>query len=193
MLDETLVGGVKTNLAFLHRVLAHPAFASAELDTGFILRHEAQLLPALSELPQAFWQLAADAFIQSEPAQRRPGGDRAAPELPGCQPRGARHPPGRQPVPALAGQTAHRQPLRPDCRREASHHPHGGLTAPMNGSIVRVLVELGQAVEAGTALVVLEAMKMEHSIRAPEAGTVKAIYYSEGELVGDGTVLVELS
>ncbi|MDZ4193613.1 MAG: acetyl-CoA carboxylase biotin carboxyl carrier protein subunit, partial [Pseudomonas sp.] len=51
----------------------------------------------------------------------------------------------------------------------------------------------GQAVEAGTALVVLEAMKMEHSIRAPEAGTVKAIYCREGELVGDGAVLVELS
>src|SRR5690606_22240474 len=49
---------------------------------------------------------------------------------------------------------------------EASHAQHGGLSAPMNGSIVRVLVEPGQAVEAGTALVVLEAMKMEHSIRA---------------------------
>src|SRR5690606_41048060 len=71
MLDETLVGGVKTNLAFLRRVLAHPAFAAAELDTGFIPRHEAQLLPPPSELPEAFWQLAADAFIQSEPERRR--------------------------------------------------------------------------------------------------------------------------
>ena len=71
MLDETLVGGVKTNLAFLRRVLAHPAFAAAELDTGFIPRHEAQLLPPPSELPEAFWQLAADAFIQSEAAHRR--------------------------------------------------------------------------------------------------------------------------
>ena len=68
----------------------------------------------------------------------------------------------------------------------------GGLTAPMNGSIVRVLVEVGQAVEAGTALVVLEAMKMEHSIRAPHAGIVKALYCSEGELVSEGNALVEL-
>ncbi|MDO9624780.1 MAG: acetyl-CoA carboxylase biotin carboxylase subunit, partial [Pseudomonas sp.] len=45
MLKETCIGGVKTNLAFLTRVLAHPAFADAELDTGFIPRHEAQLLP----------------------------------------------------------------------------------------------------------------------------------------------------
>ncbi|MGV8671516.1 3-methylcrotonyl-CoA carboxylase, partial [Pseudomonas aeruginosa] len=40
MLDETLVGGVRTNLAFLRRVLAHPAFAAAELHTGFIPRHQ---------------------------------------------------------------------------------------------------------------------------------------------------------
>jgi 3-methylcrotonyl-CoA carboxylase alpha subunit len=75
---------------------------------------------------------------------------------------------------------------------EASHAHHGGLTAPMNGSIVRVLVEAGQQVEAGTALVVLEAMKMEHSIRAPHAGVVKALYCDEGELVNEGTALVEL-
>ncbi|MDO9623250.1 MAG: biotin/lipoyl-containing protein, partial [Pseudomonas sp.] len=73
-----------------------------------------------------------------------------------------------------------------------SHQQHGGLTAPMNGSIVRVLVETGQQVEAGTALVVLEAMKMEHSIRAPHTGTVKALYCSEGEMVSEGSVLVEL-
>ncbi|MCT7340920.1 acetyl-CoA carboxylase biotin carboxyl carrier protein subunit [Pseudomonas aeruginosa] len=57
----------------------------------------------------------------------------------------------------------------------------------MNGSIVRVLVEPGQTVEAGATLVVLEAMKMEHSIRAPHAGVVKALYCSEGELVEEGT------
>ncbi|MDV7213971.1 acetyl-CoA carboxylase biotin carboxyl carrier protein subunit, partial [Azotobacter beijerinckii] len=74
----------------------------------------------------------------------------------------------------------------------AGHAHHGGLTAPMNGSIVRVLVEAGQHVEAGTPLVVLEAMKMEHSIRAPRAGMVKGLYCREGELVGEGTALVEL-
>lgn len=75
---------------------------------------------------------------------------------------------------------------------EARHTPEGGLTAPMNGSIVRVLVAVGQQVEAGAQLVVLEAMKMEHSIRAAQAGTVKALYCSEGEMVSEGTVLVEL-
>jgi 3-methylcrotonyl-CoA carboxylase alpha subunit len=82
--------------------------------------------------------------------------------------------------------------IDPIAEAEASHAQHGGLTAPMNGSIVRVLVEPGQAVEAGAALVVLEAMKMEHSIRAPHAGTVKALYCVEGELVSEGAALVEL-
>jgi 3-methylcrotonyl-CoA carboxylase alpha subunit len=62
----------------------------------------------------------------------------------------------------------------------------------MNGSIVRVLVEPGQTIEAGTALVVLEAMKMEHSIRAPQAGTIKALYCAEGDMVSEGAALVEL-
>ena len=75
---------------------------------------------------------------------------------------------------------------------DASQSHQGGLTAPMNGSIVRVLVEVGQTVEAGTQLVVLEAMKMEHSIRAPHAGVVKALYCQEGEMVGEGSALVEL-
>ena len=66
------------------------------------------------------------------------------------------------------------------------------MTAPMNGSIVRVLVEVGQQVEAGTALVVLEAMKMEHSIRAAHAGTVKALFCVEGDMVSEGSALVEL-
>ena len=44
----------------------------------------------------------------------------------------------------------------------------------------------------GQPVVVLEAMKMEHSIRAPHAGTVKALYCAEGDMVGEGAALVEL-
>src|SRR3990167_4289169 len=71
MLSETCIGGGKTNLAFLRRVLAPRAFADAGLDTGFIPRHQAQLLPPPVELPAAFWQLAGDAFAQSEPLRRK--------------------------------------------------------------------------------------------------------------------------
>lgn len=80
----------------------------------------------------------------------------------------------------------------PIAEAETAQAQHGGLTAPMNGSIVRVLVEQGQAVEAGAALVVMEAMKMEHTIRALQAGIVTTIHAREGELTGEGTVLVEV-
>jgi 3-methylcrotonyl-CoA carboxylase alpha subunit len=234
MLGDTLVGGVKTNLAFLRRILAHPAFAACELDTGFIPRHQQQLLPAPSELPEAFWQLAADAWVQSEaPLQRnddphspwsarsgwRAGGAAEIELHLSCQ--GESHKVRASNQARLQGEEllaeidGTRQRLRairrgetlylqwqselhaisrfdPIAAAEASHAQQGGLSAPMNGSIVRVLVEPGQTVEVGAALVVLEAMKMEHSIRAPEAGTVKALYCREGEMVSEGAVLVEL-
>ncbi|KAJ1935518.1 hypothetical protein GGF37_005965, partial [Kickxella alabastrina] len=56
--------------------------------------------------------------------------------------------------------------------------------------IVQVLVEKGAVVEKGAPLVLLEAMKMEHVIRAPSAGTVTDVYYKVGELVDEGKSLV---
>jgi 3-methylcrotonyl-CoA carboxylase alpha subunit len=84
------------------------------------------------------------------------------------------------------------RPVDPIAEVDSSHGHQGGLTAPMNGSIVRVLVSVGEQVQVGTPLVVLEAMKMEHSIRANTAGTVAALYCAEGEMVKEGAVLVEL-
>ncbi|MDO9320663.1 MAG: biotin/lipoyl-containing protein, partial [Pseudomonas sp.] len=239
MLEETAVGGFKTNLGFLKRVLAHPGFAAGELDTGFIPRHQALLLPPVSELPAEFWQLAGEAMVQSEAARTR-SDDPHSPWSNNCgwrsvtaqqvslhlscqgqrhwlrlqreggessyQLKGERiyhqHSDKLTSHPALrrgnalfiewAGELREVRRVDPIAEVEASHSHQGGLTAPMNGSIVRVLVEVGQPVEAGAALVVLEAMKMEHSIRAPHAGIVKALYCGEGELVSEGTALVEL-
>jgi len=66
----------------------------------------------------------------------------------------------------------------------------GSLHAPMPGMVIKVLVGEGDAVIEGQALVVLEAMKMEHSLRAPHGGTVRAIRASEGQQVEAGQVLV---
>jgi acetyl/propionyl-CoA carboxylase alpha subunit len=74
-----------------------------------------------------------------------------------------------------------------------SSGPAGGLTAPMPGAVVRILVSVGDTVEAGTPLLVLEAMKMEHTIRSPDDGVVAAINVTEGEQVPIGAVLAELS
>ena len=66
----------------------------------------------------------------------------------------------------------------------------GKIAVPMQGTIVKVLVEVGQAVEAGQSVVVLEAMKMENQIEADKSGTVKAINVKPGDTVGAGDIVV---
>ena len=53
----------------------------------------------------------------------------------------------------------------------------GGLTAPMPGKVINILVNVGDKVEAGDVLLVMEAMKMEHSITADEGGTVEELFF----------------
>jgi len=66
------------------------------------------------------------------------------------------------------------------------------LTAPMPGTVVKVLVEEGQEVEEGQLLLVLEAMKMEQPVSAPHAGVVHSLPFGEGSLVPGGVVLAEV-
>ncbi|HYK41181.1 MAG TPA: biotin/lipoyl-containing protein [Thermoanaerobaculia bacterium] len=68
----------------------------------------------------------------------------------------------------------------------------GGLTSPMPGRVRKVLVSVGDHVEKGTVLLILEAMKMEHAIRAPRDGRVVRIAFGEGDLVDAGVELVEI-
>ena len=76
----------------------------------------------------------------------------------------------------------------------ASAGPSGPapLVAPMPGMIVRVAVQVGDQVQAGQGLVVMEAMKMENELRATSAGTVKAVLAQAGTAVEKGAVLLEL-
>ncbi len=68
----------------------------------------------------------------------------------------------------------------------------GGIKAPMNGSLIAVLVTEAQHVSAGDALMVVEAMKMEHTITAPYAGIVGELYFKVGNLVDAESQLLEL-
>lgn len=238
MLKNTQVAGVRTNLAFLSRILAHPAFAQAQLDTGFIERHQQQLFVERQNLTEDFWLLAARAWLLTEANTARTDD----PYSPWASNTGLRiAQPSRFMLNLSCGEQQHKITLHDAdflgvslqdeqlvveqdgvrqrylairqanqlylqfngslhrlslvdsiAQAEAAAHPQGGLTAPMNGSIVRVLVSPEQQVAEGDVLVVLEAMKMEHSIRAPHAGTVQAIFCSEGEMVSDGMLLVEL-
>jgi acetyl/propionyl-CoA carboxylase alpha subunit len=71
--------------------------------------------------------------------------------------------------------------------------PAGGLTAPMPGSIVRVMAAVGDTVAAGTPLLVMEAMKMEHTIASPTDGVIAALSVAVGDQVERGAVLVEVT
>lgn len=68
----------------------------------------------------------------------------------------------------------------------------GGLTSPMPGKIFKVLKEAGAEVKKGEAILILEAMKMEHSIRSDKDGKVTKINYKVGELVQGGVTLAEV-
>ncbi|HEY8224759.1 MAG TPA: acetyl-CoA carboxylase biotin carboxyl carrier protein subunit [Pyrinomonadaceae bacterium] len=80
--------------------------------------------------------------------------------------------------------------LRAD--RDADHHHHGSaeITAPMPGKVVRVLVEIGQQVEAGAGLVVVEAMKMQNEMKSPRDGVVVSVDVTAGDTVEAGALLV---
>lgn len=79
-------------------------------------------------------------------------------------------------------------------RRARPGADHGGdLSAPMPGRVRRLFAAPGDAVARGTVLVALEAMKMEHAIRAPRDGVVQRVLVREGDLVDAGAELVELA
>ena len=79
--------------------------------------------------------------------------------------------------------------LQPRFAEPDSEAVAGSLTAPMPGKVVRVLVTCGQEVAVNAPLVVLEAMKMEHTVRATAAGTVRAIHVAVGDQVDGDCVL----
>lgn len=78
----------------------------------------------------------------------------------------------------------------PDCGQHNNDDNHGGLVAPMNGTIVSVLVKAGEQVSKDQPLVIMEAMKMEHTIKAPNNGTVDEVFFQTGDMVDGGAELL---
>ncbi len=97
-------------------------------------------------------------------------------------------------VPPIAGGAVAAAPKK---RRSAAASSGGSgsgqVTVPMQGTVVKVTVEVGQEVEVGDTIIVLEAMKMENNVAAEKAGTVSEVRVSPGDSVGGGDVVAVIS
>jgi 3-methylcrotonyl-CoA carboxylase alpha subunit len=248
-LAETQVVGVASNVTFLSAVVAQPDFAAGKLDTGFIPRHEAQLLPPPQSAPDDALALAALHALLTQPAHPAAGdphspwrnsggwrlngtglhvlrfrdGERTVSvtvhylrddwrlDLPGGAADARATLGNGGAVTAVVGDrtlratvvraqadidvflNGQRWRLVVDDPLEASgaaEHGAGRLTAPMPGKVLKLLVKAGDAVQRGAPLMVLEAMKMEHTIAAPADGTVSAVNFQAGEQVSEGAELL---
>jgi len=249
--------GVANNVEFLSRLVACPAFAQADLDTGLIERERAFLFPEDNEAPDQAFLIAALATLLREDAQaRRVDHASADPHSPwrladgwrlnsrserriafrfrdaeravvvGYDDGGYTLRIGEVAVPArgelgpngtlrvefggrrldasvvVAGEKRHvfldgrsYQLSRVDPLHHASEGQgaEGGLVAPMPGKVIAWLAQPGSEVAKGAPLLILEAMKMEHTITAPTAGTLTAFKFAVGEQVTEGAELVDFA
>jgi acetyl-CoA/propionyl-CoA carboxylase, biotin carboxylase, biotin carboxyl carrier protein len=169
-LGEYEIGGIKTTIPFHRLMLADERFVTGDYHTGTVER-DLDLSP-LAEAP---------------PPVPGPGRPEVVDRLFEVEVGGKRFE-----VRARERLETSVRPSRPAPPRRSSRARGGGsevLAAPMQGTIVKVLVSTGQKVDAGDAIVVLEAMKMENSILAHTEGTVEELRVSDGQPVETGATI----
>ncbi|MEJ6721163.1 acetyl/propionyl/methylcrotonyl-CoA carboxylase subunit alpha [Ilumatobacter sp.] len=175
-LEELVVEGVATTIPADLAILRHPDFASMNFSTKWV--EETLDLTGVSGLAAP----APDQDDDVEPLVQRSTT---------VEVNGKRFSVNMWVPEAPAGAAA---PSKKKAKRGASGGAGGGaasgnVEAPMQGTIVKLLVAVGDAVEIGAGIVVLEAMKMENQINAEKAGTVKELKVAAGDTVGGGDVL----
>ncbi len=174
-LTELEVGGIATTASAHSAILASPDFQAGEHSTKWV--EETLDLSDVSGSPKD-----ATEVVGEEPLTRKD----VVLEVNGKRFEVAAW------VPETAGAVATPKSNKP--RRSASNAGSsagsGQVAVPMQGTIVKVLVEVGQEVAEGEAVVVLEAMKMENNINADKSGTITELKVSPGDTVGAGDVVV---
>ena len=174
-LTELEVGGIATTASAHSAILASPDFQAGEHSTKWV--EETLDLSDVSGSPKD-----ATEVVDEEPLTRKD----VVLEVNGKRFEVAAW------VPETAGAVATPKSNKP--RRSASNAGSsagsGQVAVPMQGTIVKVLVEVGQEVAEGEAVVVLEAMKMENNINADKSGTITELKVSPGDTVGAGDVVV---
>jgi 3-methylcrotonyl-CoA carboxylase alpha subunit len=170
--------GVRTNVAFLARILELPEFRAGSIDTGFLDREVARLTAGLL-VDSA--ELEPQSVIRNPQSAMRDPWDRSSEDF-------ALHD-------ARPNWSAKASAERAKTSAGRSPTPSAGwrAVAPMPATVIKIDVKPGDAVKKGDVLVVLEAMKMELPLRAPADGTVAAVRCAAGDLVPAEAVLVELS
>jgi acetyl-CoA/propionyl-CoA carboxylase biotin carboxyl carrier protein len=186
-LEELEVEGIATTVPAHLAILRHPDFAVADHSTKWV---EERL--DLSEVAVA--AVSTEGDEGAEPKVRRDvdvevNGKRFSVSV--WLPEAAAV--GPVSTSGTAGATTPRPRRAAAARSGAGPAGSGNVTVPMQGTIVKVLVEVGDEVEAGQAVCVLEAMKMENNISAEKAGTVAEVKVSPGQSVGAGDVVAVIA
>jgi acetyl-CoA/propionyl-CoA carboxylase, biotin carboxylase, biotin carboxyl carrier protein len=182
-LAEFVVEGMPTVLPFHRAVVSDPAFAPEDPQQPFTV-HTRWIETEFDNTIEP-WQGTPSQAGDREQRERivvEVGGKRLEVSLPANLGGGSA---GRAPAPRTA-------PKRSASRAAKTAVSGDALTSPMQGTIVKVAVEEGQAVAAGDLVVVLEAMKMEQPLTAHKSGTVTALVAQVGQTVTSGAVICEI-
>jgi len=179
-LDEMTIEGVATTVPADVVILSHPDFVAARHSTRWV--EDALDLSGLETVPGG------------PPPVGEPGDDRVEREVT-AEVDGRRYSvklwlPDPAAMSGIPGAAATRGPAP----RRSPHAvdpgaSSGAVTVPMQGTIVKVLVSVGETVEAGQAVCVLEAMKMENAVNAERSGVVKEVRVAAGDSVGSGDIV----
>ena len=186
-LCEFRIEGVPTNIGFLQSLLQHPAFAANELYTRFIDDHLAELVTAAnSDHRRLFFESAStNGTVRPGP---QPGARQAGARIDTSDPLAVLHhgKGAASDAPAAANLPA---PATPSAFTLDGPDGTVAITAPMQGTIISIDVREGDAVHRGGQLFVMEAMKMEHVIKAASSGIVRQIAVAAGDAVFEGAPL----
>ena len=187
VLDELVIEGMPTVTPFHRAVVSDEAFAPADPNAPFTI-HTRWIETEFNNTIEAYAGGAADA---SEAEERQKvvvevGGKRIEVSLPGGISFGGGAGGGN------GAASKKRAPKRGGASKSGAAASGDSLTAPMQGTIVKVAVEEGQTVAAGELIIVLEAMKMEQPINAHKAGVITGLTAKIGETVTSGSVLAEI-
>ena len=177
-LGELDVGGVHTTVPAHQVLLAHPDFATAHHSTKWVEEElDASIFSTAAVGAPAEADIAPEPGLTERTVPVEVDGKRFSVRL-------------WLPDESVAAPAAARRVPRPKPAGQTGAAGNGTIAAPMQGTIVRLLVQVGDEVTAGQAVLVLEAMKMENHLNAEMGGTVKEIRVQPGDTVGTGDVLV---